>query len=366
MEIKKKTIFITSSPQRTSVNNYFNEIGRELLLREFRVVFIFDKNYVREDDPKGLIYLTWPSRRPTKLKDFLFLRSQIRKYKPSHIISSFSAVNTCIITGFFCGVKNRIAWNHTLSKQLKKDFLGSKLNFLFLRLRKIIILNLFATEIHTNSKETKIDTNLFLKYSLKKIKVISFLLQTIDIDTTKKENVISFVSRFSPSKGQIVLVNSIKYILKKHPTYKFYFIGGGEETEILKLKEIVNKEKLVTNVVFLGKLSQKEVYKILSISKLHVSASIDEAFGMVNLEAIALNTPILTHEVGGIKDILEDGYNGYFFKMNDSIDLANKINKILDDSNLYNRLQIGTLDTFKNRFLLNKENLNKKIDLILS
>lgn len=366
MLMSSKTIFICTSPQISTLTTYFIELGRQFLKRNYTVIILFDKREIRNDNPKGLIYEKWPSYRPTQYKDLVFLSKLIKAYKPSHIISSFGSVNVAIISGFLLGVKHRVAWYHTKSIQLRKDSSDSGFKFFFLRIRKALLLNLFATELHTNSTSTASDAIEYLRYPKKKIKVIGFLLSNLfHVKKTEKSDIISFVGRFSPSKGQMVMVRAIKLILKEHPNYKIYFVGSGSTEN--KIKEIVqNNIEIKDSVVFTGSIKQNAVYAILQKSKLHVSASEDEAFGLVNVEALACGTPILAHKVGGITDILENGKNGYFFRKNDSVDLANKINKILSDTQLYSSLVDGAKLSFNKQFCLNEKNLNKKVDLILA
>ena len=351
-------IIITSSPQKSSLTDFFYELSIQFVKRGYKVIIIFD--HKKNED---IIYKTWPSYRPTSIIDFLFLKKIILQYKPTHIISSFGAVNISIITGFFFGVKNRIAWNHTKSNQLIVDSNNKFKTFLF-RLRKIVILNLFATEVHTNSIDTKNDINSYLKFPKNKIKVVYFLLKKKTFNNCNKDKIISFISRFSPSKGQVILLKAIPKIIEQHPDFKFYFVGSGIDKD--KIENLAKQMKLQDYCFFIGGVNQEMVFKILFNSKLHVSASADEAFGMVNLEAISVGTPILAHKVGGIKEILEEGINGFFFEINNHNDLSDKIIEILNDNELYNHLQNGAKAVFESRFLLNEENLNKRIDLILS
>ncbi|AUC22798.1 hypothetical protein BTO15_12180 [Polaribacter sejongensis] len=359
-----KTVIITSSPQITSATTYFNELGRTFMEMGFKVVIIFDKNKIRDDDSNGLIYKTWPSKRPTKLADLLFLREVIKEEKPIYIISTFGAVNISMIGGFLFGIKNRIAWYRTTSTQLKVDSQRHWFKEKILKTRKSLLLNLFATEIHTNSEKTAEDLKEYLSIKNKHIKIIYFLLKDFTLNfNVKKEEIVSFVGRFNPSKGQEVLINAIPTILEKHPNYIFYFVGDG----ITRSEQIVLSKKLnvYNSCVFTGSISQKGVYEILAKSKLHVSASEDEAFGMVNLEAIAFNTPILAHKVGGIPEILDEKINGYFFDFKSSENLSYRINKVLDNETLYLKLQEGARSVFENKFLLNTSNLKKRVELIL-
>ena len=354
-----KTIFLTSSPQTTTATTFFYELAKGFVRKGYRVVIIYDKKTIVQSSNVNIECYTWPNYRPTKFKDFLFLIKLLNKYKPYAIISSFGAVNVSLICSWFFGVNKRIAWIRTKSSQLIID---NPKQFSILRFRKSIILNLFSTEIHTNSIDTAKDIAQNYFYT-KKIKVISFLLKKLIDETIIDKNIISFVGRLDPSKGQEVFLKAIPYINKRF-IYKFYIVGSGKEMQ--NLKDLVDKLKINNKVVFTGSIEQSQVYNILKQSKLHISASKDEAFGMVNIEALSCGVPILAPKVGGIKEILKNNYNGMFFDMNSEKELANKINKILSEESFYQYLKKGALESFESHYELIYKNIDMKVDYILS
>lgn len=354
-----KTIFLTSSPQITTATTFFYELAKGFVRKGYRVVIIYDKKTIVQSSNVNIECYTWPNYRPTKFKDFLFLIKLLHKYKPYAIISSFGAVNVSLICSCFLGVTKRIAWIHTKSSQLRID---SPKQFSFLRLRKAIILKLFSTEIHTNSLDTAKDITQNYFYT-KKIKVISFLLKKLIDETIIDKNIISFVGRLDPSKGQDVFLKAIPHIDSGF-RFKYYIVGSGKEMQ--NLKGLVDKLKINDKVIFTGSTEQSQVYNILKKSKLHISASKDEAFGMVNIEALSCGVPILAPKVGGIKEILKNNYNGMFFDTNSEKELANKINKILRDESFYQCLKKGALESFESHYELNNKNIDLKVDYILS
>ena len=113
-----KTISITSSPQITSLTTFFNELRKSFMKQGYQIIFIFTNSEIRVDNPEGMIYEDWPSKRPTKMVDLLFLGKRIKEYK-SYIISSFR--NISIIGGVLFCVKNRMACYHTTATQIKVD-----------------------------------------------------------------------------------------------------------------------------------------------------------------------------------------------------------------------------------------------------
>jgi glycosyltransferase involved in cell wall biosynthesis len=63
-----------------------------------------------------------------------------------------------------------------------------------------------------------------------------------------------------------------------------------------------------------------------------------EAFGLINLEAMASGKAIIASNVGGIPELVRDGYNGLLFKTGDHLDLAEKMLSLIEDKGLRVRL----------------------------
>ncbi|MCH3884996.1 glycosyltransferase [Tenacibaculum sp. MSW2] len=170
------------------------------------------------------------------------------------------------------------------------------------------------------------------------------------------------VARFNTSKGQETLLKAIPIVLKDFPNYIFIFVGSG--ILLKKQKQLAKTLNIDKSCLFCGNLPQEKVYELMQMSKLHVSTSKDEAFGIVNLEAISLGTPLLAPKVGGIPEILENNINGFFYNKNDYKDLAFKIIEIISSDKIYKRLVKGSITTFEEKFLLNKSNLQKIVSQI--
>src|SRR5690554_4177878 len=115
--MKKGVVFISFSLGETSVSDYFLELTLELS-KTYKVVVFSDGQL-----PEGLVIPSeieikyWPSKRPTKYRDFKFLMHAIKEYKPQLTISIFGSVNIFLLAGFLSGVKNRVAWIRTLTTQ---------------------------------------------------------------------------------------------------------------------------------------------------------------------------------------------------------------------------------------------------------
>ena len=65
----------------------------------------------------------------------------------------------------------------------------------------------------------------------------------------------------------------------------------------------------------------------------------EEPLGLVILEAMACNTPVVVTRKGGIPLAVKEGYNGLFVRPRNSLEIVEKVNKLLDNASL--RLKMG-------------------------
>ena len=86
------------------------------------------------------------------------------------------------------------------------------------------------------------------------------------------------------------------------------------------------KNFLIENICFAGYVPFVELPAYYSISDIFIHDSHNEPWGVSVQEAIACNVPVVVSEhVGSAVDLIEDGKNGYIFKTEDIVDLAQKI-----------------------------------------
>ncbi|MEW5759667.1 MAG: glycosyltransferase, partial [Candidatus Thermoplasmatota archaeon] len=79
---------------------------------------------------------------------------------------------------------------------------------------------------------------------------------------------------------------------------------------------------------------------IYSNASVFVCPSIYEPFGIIVLEAMACELPVVATNVGGIKETMIDRKTGYLVEPNNALQLADAVNEILDDKNLANEMGI--------------------------
>ena len=147
--------------------------------------------------------------------------------------------------------------------------------------------------------------------------------------TVETENKILFLGRISPKKRLETLIESLKYI--KDKKIKLEIVGPKEETYFKKLENLILKLKLGDRVFFSEPIYDlnKKIDKIDS-AKIYVLASRVEGMPQGMIEAMARRTIVIGSNSEAIRDLISDGKNGYLFEFDNSRDLAEKIDIVLE------------------------------------
>lgn len=145
----------------------------------------------------------------------------------------------------------------------------------------------------------------------------------------KDKFIISSVGRITQLKDYETFIKAINLVKKEIPSLKALIVGGtrsDKEDYLNSLKNLIKELNLQDNIIFTG--SQSKIAEIYALSDIVVSSSKKpESFGRAVAEAIALNTPVVATNHGGVKDIIIDNVNGFFFEVGDEKELANNILK---------------------------------------
>jgi len=105
----------------------------------------------------------------------------------------------------------------------------------------------------------------------------------------------------------------------------------GEGTQRVKLETLVNKLNINSKVTFTGKIDNDKVPDYINKMDIVCLPSLSESFGVSAVEACACGRPIIATQVGGLKEIISDNYNGYVIKEKSSEDIKLKLIKILEN-----------------------------------
>ncbi len=139
-----------------------------------------------------------------------------------------------------------------------------------------------------------------------------------------KGNFMLYAGRLEPQKGLFMLLDSFAKIQDK--TIQLKLIGEGSQKE--ELIEYVKKHNLENRVEFVN--HTKKMVDYYRAARLTVLSSYFEGFPNVLVESIACGTPVVSFDLpSGPEEIIINGKNGYLTKYLNTDDLADKIDRAL-------------------------------------
>ena len=140
---------------------------------------------------------------------------------------------------------------------------------------------------------------------------------------------VGIVGRLVPIKNHTMFLDVARKIKDKaaHLKFKFLIIGDGEMRQ--SLEEYAKKIGIDRCVIFTGWVKDLcMAYADLDIITL---TSLNEGTPVSLIEAMASGKPVVATDVGGVKDIVLDGENGFLVKSNNADDFSNKLFVLLQD-----------------------------------
>ena len=144
------------------------------------------------------------------------------------------------------------------------------------------------------------------------------------------DKIITHISNFRPLK-RIQDVITVFEKISSQVSSRLLMVGEGpEKTEAMAY---VNKNGLNEKVLFLG--NSNEIDKILCYSDLFLLPSEMESFGLVALEAMANEVPVISSNAGGLSEVNKHGVTGFLSEIGDVTSMAeNALKLLLDDDKL--------------------------------
>lgn len=151
---------------------------------------------------------------------------------------------------------------------------------------------------------------------------------------------IIFAGRIEPLKGIDTLLRAIALIQQRRPqaikNTCVAIIGGDPwsddpDDEMARLQQLRKDLDIHDLVTFLGSKDQDVLPYYYAAAEMVVMPSHYESFGLVALEAMAMGTPVIASEVGGLAFLVRDGETGFHVPSRDPEALAEQIYRLLTD-----------------------------------
>jgi glycosyltransferase involved in cell wall biosynthesis len=153
--------------------------------------------------------------------------------------------------------------------------------------------------------------------------------------------VLASVSRLFPQKGLRELLRAVALVRERVPTVHLLVVGADYPDVIRgaftrELKELAHDLRIDDHVIFTGERS--DIPRIMAASDVFTMPSFEEPFGLVYLEAMAMERPVVAVDNGGTPEVVEHGRSGLLSPYQDVEALAANIVTLLGDRDLRARM----------------------------
>ena len=151
-----------------------------------------------------------------------------------------------------------------------------------------------------------------------------------------KENVVCAAGRLVAQKNYKMLLDAFEQVAKKHPEYRLSIYGQGVMKE--ELSKLIIERSLEKNVILEGYF--EDVHNEMKNNEIFVLSSDYEGLPNSLMEAMAMGFPVVSTDCppGGPRSLIENGKNGYLVPVNDSEKMAEKINYLIENKSIREKM----------------------------
>jgi glycosyltransferase involved in cell wall biosynthesis len=168
------------------------------------------------------------------------------------------------------------------------------------------------------------------------------------------------IGRIIPQKGQKVLLSAVPGVLQRYPEAFFLIVGDvflKEEAYKKELLEIMKKNGIEKNTKLTG--FRTDIWNVIRALDLVIFPSIaPEAFPLSVLEAMSLGKAVIASDIGGVKEIIEDGVTGVLVEPNQPEQITERILCLFNDPRICDGIGQRAKEFVKTKFSLKDYVLN--------
>jgi glycosyltransferase involved in cell wall biosynthesis len=230
-------------------------------------------------------------------------------------------------------------------------FHGSDTYFCHLEKRKQKLQNFLFEKLAVRNADAYIGPTEFAgKLSQKLFKIENRSVQTIHygLELENFQNhepnhfesgLILYIGTIIRKKGVLELPDIFRLVLKNHPNAKLVLIGGDAydiATDRASTWELVESKlgDAMDNASYLGKIPYQQVQEYIKKAHVCVFPTFAETLGMVTIESMALQKPVVNSNIGWANELIDDGVNGFLVHPADHRLYAERISEILRSEEL--------------------------------
>lgn len=197
-----------------------------------------------------------------------------------------------------------------------------------------------------------------------KIKTIHYGLQIENFENEFSEkfneSTILYIGTIIRKKGVLELAQIFNKVVETNPEAQLILIGNDSpdlktgSNSTYKLVEELFSDNAKKQANYLGKVPYDEVMEHIKSAHVCTFPSFAETLGMVTIESMALQKPVINTGIGWAQELIDDGINGYLVHPSDISLYAKKISTLLNDKELCLRIGKEARKKIESTFDINK------------
>ncbi len=156
------------------------------------------------------------------------------------------------------------------------------------------------------------------------------------LEEDEGSKLIGYVGRLDPIKGLLTLLDAFEVVHQKEPLSKLVLVGP--DFGMKKVLSSIIVKRNISGVIFRDPVPYSQLADIYRSLDVAVSPSSFEVFGMSNLEAMACGKPVVSTYIGGARDLIEQGHDGFLVQPGDHEAIASHILELLQDEERASRI----------------------------
>ena len=175
----------------------------------------------------------------------------------------------------------------------------------------------------------------------------------------EKENRLVSIARLVEKKGLRYGIRAIKELKKCFPEIEYHIIGSGPLHQ--ELQKEIESNNLEENVKLLGNVSDERLIKEVKESQLSLLPCIIASDGdrdsgpMVIKESMAMETPVISTDISGIPEIIDDGEDGILVSSKNVDELSDAIKELLESEEKRKQMGKRARKKVEEKFSLEKQ-----------
>jgi glycosyltransferase involved in cell wall biosynthesis len=151
--------------------------------------------------------------------------------------------------------------------------------------------------------------------------------QIVDATHRRAANNIVCVGHLYTNKGQDVLLRALARLAQTMPDVSLTLVGDGPKRQADE--QLAQELGIAGRCRFIGARPREDALAYMASAAVVVVPSREEAYGLVNVEALAVGTPVVASRVGGISEVVRDGVDGLLVPADDPNALAEALELLL-------------------------------------